>query len=275
MKTLNQFLEEVKKHKKQFDFSSKEVYRPDEPVHFKHVPGSSLSESLEEDYGSTKVEWTDVLDNDPAHYPGLEHAASPPEANHFIETQLVANTRRYKPSEKKTIAHYTGTSGGISGSLNWNRYLSSGGTRGKKPPATHLRNMDAITNQSLAHPLHVYSGINFNPAERMKNKEFLHLPAFTSTSHDKTTAAEFAIERASRSEIPNQAAHVLHVHLKEGDRAGYISHKSEMIGEYETVLPRNTVLRINPMPTTTSHSDYETGKQRRVYVWHATVHHQD
>ncbi len=90
----------------------------------------------------------------------------------------------------------------------------------------------------------------------------IHLPAYTSVSHEKATAANF-------SKKIYDDEHIIHIHMKKGDKGIQVAHISHVLDEHETILPRNTKLKINPKP------DIYKRKNVNVHVWHATIHHQD
>ena len=131
---------------------------------------------------------------------------------------------------------------------------------------THL---DKATKHPIGHETHLYSGIGFDPREHLtpsdKGHALLHLPAYTSTTHDKRTAAGF-------STPVNSERHILHIHAKPTDHGAHVSPWSHFPQEHETILPRHTTLRVHPTPDTYEGPTVRTG--RTVHVWHATIHSQ-
>lgn len=175
----------------------------------------------------------------------------------------------HSPEHKKAIKKYT------ENSLRLNRHLLDQYKAGTEPGDTfenhnigHLD--DVVHERALRHDLHVYSGVGFHPGEEAaKDPEGkLHLPAYTSTSVNKTTALNFATDRFdSKGERHN---HILHIHLKPGQKGHYIGERGYHGNEYEFLLPRNTTLKVNPKP-----QSFPAGSHRLndypVHVWHAHV----
>lgn len=126
------------------------------------------------------------------------------------------------------------------------------------------KEIDKATSVPLDHDLHVHTGVRFHPGEvAAKHPEgHVHLPAFTSTSINAGVASDFTYP-------VNGENHVLHVHMKAGDKGRYVGHVSHHQHEKEFVLPRQTTLKIHPHP-----DKYLDGAGSAVNVWHATVHHQ-
>lgn len=135
----------------------------------------------------------------------------------------------------------------------------------------------ATTKNKLTHDLHVYHGLDtWDPGkEASKHPEgHVKIPTFLSTSHSKKSAVEFAHMRGEHQD-PEEAehraynkGHVLHIHLKKGQKGLYIGDHSAQTNitghnEHEFLLPRNQTLKIHP-----HHTELAGG----VKVWHATVH---
>lgn len=138
--------------------------------------------------------------------------------------------------------------------------------RRKKRFEEQVRNLDDSFNHPhavLKHDLHVFHGTSrFNPgAEAAKNGGRITLPAFTSTSINARNALDFADAGQSHN------SHVIHIHMKKGQRAHYLGSNSAVPEEQEALLPRNTTLRIHPTPTIL-HSG-SAGKL--THVWHGFV----
>lgn len=118
----------------------------------------------------------------------------------------------------------------------------------------------AIAHKPLEHDLHVYHGTStWNPgALASKHPDRLvKSPAFISSSIDK--------DRAYRFTTRDENSHVLHIHLKKGQKALPILQHSNHPREHEVLLPRDTVLKIHPKPIKLSCG---------THVWHAEVHDQ-
>lgn len=139
---------------------------------------------------------------------------------------------------------------------------------------TVTHHLDSATNKPIGHETHLYSGIGFNPAKMKNENGHVHLPAYMSLTHDKAIAHKFArkphedaITAKEKKETHDQ--HILHLHMKKNDKGLHMSHLSDFNNEHETLLPRNTTIKIHHEPTV-----YHDGK-RKVHIWHAKVVHQD
>jgi len=130
-------------------------------------------------------------------------------------------------------------------------------------PAYHemVDRLDKISNRPIGHHLHAYSGTT-DPRQHMNDQHIMHNPAYTSLSHEKREARY----HAGYADRNSSDIHMLHVHLKPTDKAGFIGG-----GQHESLLPRHSQLAINPKP-----SVFKTDESsKKLHVWHATVHHQD
>lgn len=127
----------------------------------------------------------------------------------------------------------------------------------------------AIAHKPLEHDVHVYHGTQgFNPGKlaAMHPERKIMLPAYMSTSIDKEQADRFA---GGTSEFKRQyGGHIIHIHLKKGQKARYLGSNSEYEDEKEMLLPRNTVMKIHPKADVIkTHPGH-----RPTWVWHATIH---
>jgi hypothetical protein len=96
----------------------------------------------------------------------------------------------------------------------------------------------------------------------------LHLPAYTSTSTSKATALNFATDHPdSKGKRHN---HILHIHLKPGQKGHYIGDQGYHGNEYEFLLPRNTTLKVHPKPQSFPAGSHHLNDYP-VHVWHAHV----
>jgi hypothetical protein len=156
-----------------------------------------------------------------------------------------------------------------------NHHLINSYQDGKDPGETfekhNIRHLDDVLHERhLKHDLHVYSGVGFHPGEEAakdpENK--LHLPAYTSTSVHKTTAFQF-----TKSQPDNNGErhnHLLHIHLKPGQKGNYFGHRAAFGNEYEFLLPRNTTLKLHPKPSVLPPGTHHTNGHP-TYIWHAHV----
>ncbi len=127
----------------------------------------------------------------------------------------------------------------------------------------HVKSLDASfhhPNAVLKNDLHVFHGTNkFNPGEEAKKGSGrITLPTYTSTSINANTAREFA--------GTSDDSHIIHIHLKKGQRAHYLGSHSHYDNEKEVLLPRNTTLQIHPKPTVTHNGD-----GTKTHIWHGHV----
>jgi hypothetical protein len=185
--------------------------------------------------------------------------------NDEISNKLKQKQPELSKTEKEHITHYS------SHSDDSNHYLMD--THKTKEPIKYdavkdrIKHLKNATSHPIGHQVHLYSGLNFNPYEHMDKKtKILHLPAFTSTSHDKTVARNFAMEKYWTEKGPK---HILHIHMKPTDKGVHINHETNFDKEHETILPNNTKLKVNPIHTT--HID----RSGEYHIWHATVHSQE
>lgn len=127
----------------------------------------------------------------------------------------------------------------------------------------HVNNLDASfhhPNAVLTRDVHVFHGTNkFNPGEEAKKGSGrITIPSYLSTSIDPKVASDFAGE--------NGDSHIIHIHLKKGQRAHYLGTNSHYDHEKEMLLPRNTTLQIHPTPTITHNGD-----GTKTHIWHGHV----
>jgi hypothetical protein len=129
-----------------------------------------------------------------------------------------------------------------------------------------IKHLDNATNTPLKHEVHMYSGVGFDPRDLKSHENELHLPAYTSLTHRKGIAHEFATKYGQKKED----VHILHIHMQPTDKGRHISHVSRHENEHETILPRKTTLHVHDHPQI--FSDMHGNK---VHVWKAHVHHQE
>lgn len=148
---------------------------------------------------------------------------------------------------------------------------------------TKIKRLDhAFKKSKLKHDATVMSGVGFNPdhyASQHPNRH-IHLPAYTSTSSKAFVATKFA--RGSAQEHSEndthivRHAHVLRIHLPKGHSAVPILKRSSLSNEHETILPRNTHLKISEKPYhTEEHEDEGYGKKIKVKYHYWDAHHVD
>lgn len=180
-------------------------------------------------------------------------------SNEEISEKLHATAPKLTDSHKQAIAQYS-----MNSAINKNLVKSAktGDSSSLEKHHPLLNKLDsALAKSKLKRDLHVYHGTKrWNPGrEAKKGNGLIKLPAYTSTTHHKGIAQSFAW-----GDDGAEKNHILHIHLKPGDKASYIGHVSNNPDD-ETLLPRNTVLRVHPKPDI----------HGSTHIWHATVHHQD
>lgn len=133
----------------------------------------------------------------------------------------------------------------------------------------HLPTLDKISQKGLSKNVILYTGIRHDPRNLVDANNTIHSPAFLSTSTKFGIGSQFAHRQARRKDIFSgngdgkshiEPAHILKIHVKKGQLAGNISKKSLEKHEDEYLIPRNTVIKIDPTP------EINDG-ERPTYVW--------
>jgi hypothetical protein len=131
---------------------------------------------------------------------------------------------------------------------------------------------------TTTNPINTMSGLKHSPQELIDHVRslgheigdhiYMHLPAYTSTSTRFSTAAAFTQYHPRPGQEPGGDAHMFHIHVPAGHKLiGLESHPDlENGGEHELVLPRDTILKVNTIP-----SVYRMGN-KHMHVWHSEVH---
>lgn len=186
-----------------------------------------------------------------------------------ISKKLESRQPKIDESHLPHIGTYTDDSGNI------NRHLISSHKVNKEPGRykNTIKALDAATNNPIQDHVHMYTGIGFHPGKMLKKTKdnTIHLPAYTSMSHDKDVAKGFAQMQSNFDSGAGFEKHIIHLHMKPGDKMVHISHVSDVPVEHESVLPRNTKLKLNPRP---EHMVLP-GSKIHHYIWHAEVSHQE
>ena len=115
----------------------------------------------------------------------------------------------------------------------------------------------AIKRNKLQDDVHVYSGMGRDPSDAASKhpENHYHLPAYTSTTTDKTIARNFAANQAQDRPALRQnglMGHILHLKVPKGHAAAYLNKESHYSHERELLLPRDTTVKITH---STVHSD--------------------
>ena len=168
---------------------------------------------------------------------------------HKITKELLDDADPISKEHAETLRDYSGhTSTDINQKLiddHNGKKTNSSGSLSKEYTQKAIKNLDQITRHNkIRRQLHVYSGLGFDPSKHVDSQGHLHMPAFTSVTHDKNVAHKFA--QINHEEGRTEAKHILHIHLKSYDYATHISGHSDEPEEHESILPRNTTLKIHP-----------------------------
>lgn len=218
----------------------------DEPIHFKHTKKAKLNKDgvLDEPihFKHTKKIKESALFGDWVFKKENTHLDKKDNAGN-ISKQLHKG-QNFTPAHRSAITQYTTDSTRLNKSLIKNEGKPT--TDKHKKLAGDLD--DAIDKNRIKHPLVVHSGVSFDPRKKVGSNGVLKSHAFMSTTHNKFTAEEFA------NKSPRKARHVIRVALKPGDPATHIDQHSFNPGEHETIIKRNTRLKLEK--TETDKDDY-------------------
>jgi hypothetical protein len=236
------------------------------PVHFRHM-GHEIDKPIDKPKSkrlklSLKEETSPVKTED---WLGKNENAG--RSVHKITKELLDDANPVSREHAETLRYYSGPdSARINKKLIDDHYGKKPDSSGSKEYIERaIKHLDKITrHNNIRRQLHVYSGLGFDPSQHVDSQGHLRMPAFTSVTHDKNVAHKFA--QINHEEGRTQAKHILHIHLKPYDQATHISGHAFTPDEHESILPRNTTLKVHPEPTILSDG---------THVWHAHVHHQD
>ena len=146
------------------------------------------------------------------------------------------------------------------------------------PEKSKLPLDSVLDKHKLTKDMHVYSGVQFDPGyvASQHDERHIHLPAYTSTTVDKPTAADFAGKYSESGNDDYTDHHIIHFHLKKGQKGAYVGEHpdnkdSQQLSRYpfeqEYILPRNTKIKVGEKPDV-YHSKIE---KKKYHVWHAHV----
>ena len=172
-------------------------------------------------------------------------------------------------SQKAEIERYTDLSRNLSKSLY--DHHQAGTTPPENFDGHSLSMLDTITKKSkLAKNTIVHTGVRHDPSSLADENGHIHLAAYTSTSDDHHQAYRFAARQASRRDDhannTKQTGHIISIHLKKGQHAVSIQSKSAYKDEKERLLPRNTKLKLHPVPSISTDAE-----GREIHTWTAHV----
>jgi len=231
-------------------------------VHFRHI-GHEIDKSKSKRLKSPLKEETSPVKTED--WLGKNENAG--RSVHKITNELLDDANPVSREHAETLRYYSGPdSARINKKLIDDHYGKKPDSSGSLPYIERaIKHLDKITrHNNIRRQLHVYSGLGFDPSQHVDSQGHLRMPAFTSVTHDKNVAHKFA--QINHEEGRTQAKHILHIHLQPYDQATHISGHAFTPDEHESILPRNTTLKVHPEPTILSDG---------THVWHAHVHHQD
>lgn len=195
------------------------------------------------------------------------HQTLNPTREHFEKNEHHPSLKKYSKASWETNKELINKATGKPSLHTPDKYDSDSEKEYKKENAQihdeHVKSLDASFHHPhavLQHDLHVFHGTNkFNPGEEAKKGSGrITLPTYTSTSIDPKIASDFAGE--------NEDSHIIHLHLKKGQRAHYLGTHSSFENEKEVMLPRNSTIQIHPTPTVT-----HNGNGTKTHIWHGHV----
>lgn len=127
----------------------------------------------------------------------------------------------------------------------------------------HLDHLDdAIKQNKLSKSITTYSGISFDPRHLMDATHILHMPAYTSSSSDRSIANIYA------RPIDGQNKHIIKITHPKGSTGVYIGNNDKLSVFYQSehLSPRNMKISINPEPEIIG-PKFPNGKT--LHIWHA------
>lgn len=232
-------------------------YVPKLPVHFKHIGRIKSIKKIGESYiaEDTFDRWESTNDN--------SHLG---DTSKQISDLLSKKRPKLSPNDAAGMRGYTLDSHDLNKSLIAKH-------RDKKHPldprdVRTQKTMDKLVKNPIGHPIHLYSGIGFDPSKEIKADKNgirrMHMPAFTSTTHDKSIADGFAREKEKQYKLNGR--HILHIYLKSANDKGFhVGNIGSMVGnQHETILPRNSRLKI------TGHEIHNT-PEGTAHIWHSEI----
>lgn len=158
-------------------------------------------------------------------------------SNEEISSSL-SKGRKLEPKHVDAIEQYTS---------NYNKPLNRNLIQNKPLSTKHKKIAndldDAIAKNPFRKKATVYSKLSFDPRAYVDKSGKMSSPAYISTTHSKMEASTFSSSVQNPS-TKKKEWHFMHLDLKPGDPALHIADKSIQPGEQETILVRNTSLRL-------------------------------
>lgn len=180
--------------------------------------------------------------------------------------------------QARSVYFYTGDSTYINRHLIEKQLRSQGipveqTTRPSSIPdiESHIDNLThAIRTAHTQQDMYLHSGIGFDPhalTYRHKGFDYIHLPAFTSTTTVPSKAIVFAKSafKLSKAEEDNvlmkhvfrntddEHRHFISIHVPKGSHALNVSHHTQFSREKEVLLNRNCIIALHKTPLVIEH----------------------
>jgi hypothetical protein len=133
------------------------------------------------------------------------------------------------------------------------------GEHGRSDVHYDLDKLDEATNRNkLKEPLTTYSGFKHNPSPKTSDG-VTYFPAYTSSSPNKHIALKYA-------HPVDGIRHIMKIDHGVGHTGAYIGNNQNITPFYddEFIMPRNTHLKINPVP-----EEHENSHGEKFHVWSA------
>lgn len=206
----------------------------DVPIHFKYV--DEAPQKLSEAKKTKSFDsWFAKHDN--------KHLSK--NNNHKeISKKLLAGQETLTKDQHNSLYDYTSYSRNINKAL-----VRNGGQTTAKNHTKMAEGLDsAIASNPIKKKLHVYSAIRWDPRTKVGENGVFKSPAYISTTHRKDIAADFA-EKKYNKKTGQDEHHYLHITLKPGDPAIHVGPNSRHHEEAETIIQRNTRLKLKKTVT--------------------------
>lgn len=186
------------------------------------------------------------------------------------KTSVPFNTTGVTPEHMAAVSDYTKDSTMLNGYLYNHHKMLIAAEKYKD----HANNLTELLNKhKTKKSVDVYTGIPYSPARhfdkvdgKVPESKIVHLPAFTSTSTSRRTAATFAREGSHENDanhgVATECKHILKIHVPAGSSAASVKDISSMEHENEVLLNRGHNIEIHHKP------EHIGGN---VYQWNAKI----
>ncbi len=173
-----------------------------------------------------------------------------------LDANLRGHYSNYTHEHKKAIAHYTGAASkhinnALLGKPHDKDELDVDGHDAKHIAKQVPILKSALKAHTTPHDMVVHTGMTRSSTKAIKEasqkskKDIkIHLPAFTSTSIDKTVARGFA-----KPDDTHTQKHIVSIHVPKGSHGGYVEHHTGAPEEKEFVLHPGAKVHISHEPT--------------------------